>query len=151
MNPCFIFELFAVLYDWLMTSFCLQKAKKEYKIYYISSGKSTQKRFLQSKFFSKHRIISWDNFYYLFHVKWSVSFNNNLSKIRYTYISIYKACDLQTKWPYHSTVPIICANKNFCFRSPLISFISRTRGSLDLLHSLVSLKWNSDNTARVNK
>ena len=40
--PCFIFELSTVLYDWLMTSFCLQKAKKVYKIYCNSREKSTQ-------------------------------------------------------------------------------------------------------------
>ena len=29
--PCFIFELSTILYDWLMTSFCLQKVKKLYE------------------------------------------------------------------------------------------------------------------------
>ena len=47
--PCFIFELSTVLYNWLMTSFCLQNVKKIYKIYYISRGKSTQRSFFQLK------------------------------------------------------------------------------------------------------
>ena len=34
--PCFIFELYTILYYWLMTSFCLQKVKKMYEADYVS-------------------------------------------------------------------------------------------------------------------
>ena len=34
--PCFIFELYTILYDWLMTSFCLQKVMKIYEAGYAS-------------------------------------------------------------------------------------------------------------------
>ena len=34
--PCFIFELYTILYDWLMTSFCLQKVMKMYEAGYVS-------------------------------------------------------------------------------------------------------------------
>ena len=43
--PCFIFELSTILYDWLMTSFCLQKVKKVYEADYVSNRKLTQKNF----------------------------------------------------------------------------------------------------------
>ena len=34
--PCFIYELDTILYDWLMTSFCLQKVMKMYEAGYVS-------------------------------------------------------------------------------------------------------------------
>ena len=40
--PYFIFELSTILFDWLMTSFCLQRVKRTYEMYFILKGKSTQ-------------------------------------------------------------------------------------------------------------
>ena len=34
--PCFIFELSTILYDWLITSFCLQTGKIMYEAGYVS-------------------------------------------------------------------------------------------------------------------
>ena len=39
--PCFIFELYIILYDWLMTSFCLQKVMKMYEAGYVPRRKLT--------------------------------------------------------------------------------------------------------------
>ena len=36
---CVIFELSTNVYDWLMTSFCLQKYEKLYKVDHVSKGK----------------------------------------------------------------------------------------------------------------
>ena len=48
MIPCFILELSNILYDCLMTSFCLQKVKKVYEADYVSKRKLTQRTFFQS-------------------------------------------------------------------------------------------------------
>ena len=53
--PCSIFELSIVLYDWLMTSFCLQKVKKMYEAKF-PERKSAQRTFLQLACLSKHHI-----------------------------------------------------------------------------------------------
>ena len=34
--PRFIFELYTILYDWLMTSLCLQEVMKRYEAGYVS-------------------------------------------------------------------------------------------------------------------
>ena len=47
MIPCFIFELSTILYDWLMTSFCLQKVKKMHEVDCVSKRKLTEKSFLE--------------------------------------------------------------------------------------------------------
>ena len=43
--PSFIFELSAILYDWLMMSFRLQNVKKVYETDHVSKRKSTQRTF----------------------------------------------------------------------------------------------------------
>ena len=54
--PCFIFELYTILYDWLMTSYCLQKVKKMYVADYVSQRKLTPRTFLKLTCLSKNHI-----------------------------------------------------------------------------------------------
>ena len=54
--PCFIFELYTILYDWLMMSFCLQNLKKMYEIDYVSKMKIDSKNFLRLTCLSQHHI-----------------------------------------------------------------------------------------------
>ena len=53
--PCFIAELSTILYDWLMTSFCLQKIKQKYEADYVSKRKLTEGTFLPLTRLSKNR------------------------------------------------------------------------------------------------
>ena len=52
------FELSTILYDKLMTSFCLQKIKDVFKVDYVSKGKPTPKKFSSVECLSKHHINS---------------------------------------------------------------------------------------------
>ena len=49
--PCFIFALSTVLYIRLMTSFCLQKVKKVYKVDHVAKENSYQKTFVDQHAF----------------------------------------------------------------------------------------------------
>ena len=54
--PCLSFDLSTILYDWLMTSFCLQKVKKMHEADYVSQRKLTPRTFLKLACLSEHHI-----------------------------------------------------------------------------------------------
>ena len=87
--------------------FVCKKQRKYTRFIIFPEGNWHKKGFFKLKCFSKHRINSWGNFYYFLHLRWNVFFNCNLSKIRYTFISIHYPCDLQAKWR-HQRILEIC-------------------------------------------
>ena len=86
--PCFIFKLYTILYDWLMTSFCLQKVMKMYEAGYVYKRKLTPRTFLKLAYLSKHHIVHETLSITFIQLNLNVSDNCSLSKIGYSYISI---------------------------------------------------------------